>query len=574
MERIYRQKAKVFGEYEVFVFDPESEAQEEASKTPGLNNTLYIGARPFESERAFLVFLDVFFAVSFNKVLDAETEGALPKPLVLHNSAEVRQKELTSLAHKAVTSLHKRQALSNMNSPRRNTRQELSMSAHAEIPKTQSPRNKIPQSPRSKVGLFRSRSFGDLCNKNSKLPPFSPVVQRKKSTSQHDLTAFSDEEGFLEVHTTKPVSSPVSSPRRLKGKPTSLKSSLSGNPNVTAEGFTPHMSLSHRCFVRRSCSVNDVDKAKAEKEQAKLQPPTEDPLLKPVMPPWLLDRMEFGPGFENIEQLLEWLNRWAGRNHTLSTKVDHHVISGRSSLNGSQASLNLSHQGSPWKGLNTSTGRQGAAGSSSELLGGSVGSNPVIRIKVHPRMVVYALWLLEHHYFSTPRPCDSNPLYAPQAVQTRAGQAGTGTSLNTGAEARTNSGRSLTTGDCELELRDEAVPHEVKELVIPSSLGDGVPPEWLNEEEYLEESYMNQLLSAESNESISDGIIPKPKKSKMGILKKKDKKDVQKKIAKIKKEGDEATVSGTSETLLRRLPFKLRENIGGESQNNNAHNSR
>ena len=47
----------------------------------------------------------------------------------------------------------------------------------------------------------------------------------------------------------------------------------------------------------------------------------EDPLVNPVVPPWMLEQMDFGPKYERTEQLLYWLTRWSGRNHALGGKV-------------------------------------------------------------------------------------------------------------------------------------------------------------------------------------------------------------------------------------------------------------
>ena len=47
----------------------------------------------------------------------------------------------------------------------------------------------------------------------------------------------------------------------------------------------------------------------------------EDPLVNPVVPPWMLEQMDFGPKYEQTEQLLYWLTRWSGRNHALGGKV-------------------------------------------------------------------------------------------------------------------------------------------------------------------------------------------------------------------------------------------------------------
>ena len=575
MEKHFRKKAKVFGEYEVFVFDPETEEKErEAVSSSGRDASYgieFIGSRPFESEDSYLEFLDVFYAVSFHKNLDAEEKEAAPAmPLLSASSATFRQRELSSLAHKAVISLSRKQQLSAAStasapvSPRRTTsdlgHSNLSFSTSSPAPS----RSRLPSSPRSaKVGLFRSRSFSELSHKRSQLPPMSPAMGKKRKSSSHqDLSALSaDEEDFLEVHAAKPMSASVgpgvgggTSPRGRARYAQSRQ--LSGSDTLlTVDGVVPKMTLAQRCAIRRSSSVNDVDDARKVRQQSKAAKsssskalPADDPLLNPVIPASLLERLEFGTSFSELEQLLEWLSRWAGRNHTLTTRPEHQVISGGLSLSASQNSLGHSQQGSPVKDLGTSL--KGAP------LPAATAAKPAMRIKVHPRMVVYSLWLIENqYYYRAPPPVASKPPAAtdtpPAApVQTRPSQL-----ENLTATVPEPQDGVLNLAEPDDRLRAELNPEKEQEhpeirWETLSQFGEE------SDHKELEESYRQQIISAESNESLSDGFIPGPKKKKMGILKKK-KKDKKKKEE--EKEEPKESVA-TSDTLMRRLSFKLTDN--------------
>ena len=60
----------------------------------------------------------------------------------------------------------------------------------------------------------------------------------------------------------------------------------------------------------------------------------EDPLVNPVIPPWMLEQMDFGPKYERTEQLLYWLTRWSGRNHALGGKVSTIGLEGSVAMEG------------------------------------------------------------------------------------------------------------------------------------------------------------------------------------------------------------------------------------------------
>lgn len=556
MEKYYRKKAKVFGEYEVFVFNSEESEEKEREECGKVSNGINcIGSRPFESTGAFLSFLDVFYAVSFHKLIDAEEVSPLQMPLLSANSFKYRKKELTSFAHKAVTSLHKKQSTSDVPSSPQTSQPDLSVVTNI------APPSRPPASPRGKIGLFRSRSFSEISSKRGHLPPRSPSVERRKSSSHHDLRSLDDDRGFLALHTTKPGTSSKPSPQGSLLRTQTQRITSGSDTLLMVDGIVPKMSLTRKCEIRRSASVNDVDQARKDKEKTQNTLPQVDPLSKPVMTAAVLDRLNFGRKYIEVEQLLEWLSRWSARNHNLSSKTEHQVISGQTSLYSSMVNLSSTGQGSPFK--------TGEFNKSFRDIGTQPSGTikPAMRIRVQPRLLVYSLWLIQNHYNNKQQDnADPAREVSEQANSTTFSGTGTltmGTGLDT--SAFTNSQTQVFPQSVQhqqpgksTDLASEENPENplpelsfLKDDSVDADITD-VQSEWFDHQE-LESSYIAQILSAESNESISDGYIPRPKK-KMGILKKK--KDKKKKDKKADDEGQSTPSVGTAETLLRRHTFK------------------
>ncbi len=336
VEKVHRKKAKMFGEYQVFLFDPGSETNKDQKSDMVQNGIVFIGSRPFESEGEYLHFLDMFYAVCLHREVDAEAQTGHLKPLLTEYSEEVWQREHASVAHKAVSNLQKRQSFNGTPSPKK----VPDYFRLPSWPKTKaSPRSQPPRSPRTKVGLFRSRSFSDVHldqSRKSKLPQMHAVIERRAS-SQEDLNLSGLEQP-----------SPRNSPRR--------------NKQNTAK---PPLASPRNGMSGRSQSYNELfDKVSLEGDERPV-----DPLTNPVLPAKLLEHIDFGPGYESTEQLLTWLLKWAGHNHVLSTKADH----------------------------------QGA-----------------MRLHMHPRLMVYALWQVDvnHHHTVVP-PTNQNvaEFSEPETVQ-------------------------------------------------------------------------------------------------------------------------------------------------------------
>ncbi|KAI8504702.1 hypothetical protein Bbelb_178200, partial [Branchiostoma belcheri] len=82
-------KAKVFGSYETQVFSNMSS-----------DKKVCVGSWPFETEDSYLFFLETFFSVAFEKARQEEKGEKIP--LLAPNKLEVREREVNSMAHKAM----------------------------------------------------------------------------------------------------------------------------------------------------------------------------------------------------------------------------------------------------------------------------------------------------------------------------------------------------------------------------------------------------------------------------------------------------------------------------------------
>lgn len=201
--KVLKKRRKVFGGYEEFVFDGNTNPTDVSSSLK--NNGLNPGSRPFEAKLSFLEFLDNFIAVSFTKVFDDEREQKVViPPLLLPFSDDIWNMEMENLVERSnLPDQEKKQSLIVMASPR------------AQGP----PNNNVSPSPRRdgcvRKGLFRSVSESNDVGKNG----------------QGGLNRFMSEGGGLnhipENELGKEYRSPGHSPNRMKGKMTGLVSRFS-----------------------------------------------------------------------------------------------------------------------------------------------------------------------------------------------------------------------------------------------------------------------------------------------------------------------------------------------------------
>ena len=374
-EKLIKRKQQVFGAFDHKVFS----VSDKSSASVEVDETLYIGSRPSEIEDDFLKFVDEFYAVSFSKLIDEETEGygGIQVPLLPRYQKEVKDRELYSDLHQAVTSFQKKQEyrdsartkFSDM-SPRHDTgrkyrdmspRQDTGRKYRDISPRQDTGRNYRDMSPRqdtsqkvekvkqkkqakqnlAKRSLFRSKSFSEIQAVPPAFKPISPLKNTTKARSQEDLlddvtdlppiTPRGDAVGFngLHINSSTPRHK-TSTPRRSKKAGESARATK----------------------LKKSSSTTDLNTGTAESKSFISMGP--DPLASPVLEPWLLESLMFEEKYQKLECLLDWLNRWVSRNHA-----------------------NFGQHESPSK-----YSRQ----------------QSVIRIRVPPRMVLYSVWQLEHSY--------------------------------------------------------------------------------------------------------------------------------------------------------------------------------
>lgn len=296
MERLLSRKAKTFGHYETFQYDPGS-SETEAPPAYVQNGITFVGSRPFESTEDYLKFLDMFYAVSFTKIVDAERASATgpEMPLLLQFAADIRTRELNSLPHRAITSLQKRQSLQensvqSLGSPR----QASAVSVPAVKKQKSKETGKLPPSPKRKIGLFRSRSLTDVSAGKTKVRQASMSPVRERSSSDLNLSNVGIED-------------------------------INGEPLVQAGNKPP--SKPQKPKLERSTSVASGERAKSEQTH-----PRADPLAVLLLQAALLENMDFGDKYKELEQLLEWLTRWVDRNHSVVTAPDARLTSTKASI--------------------------------------------------------------------------------------------------------------------------------------------------------------------------------------------------------------------------------------------------
>ena len=312
MDRVLRRKRKLFGQYHEQVFANMAASSGYGTDSQfGENATSCIGSRPMESQRDYLHFLDLFYAVSFSEAVISEKERQrlCEHPLLVKYSSEVQNNELNSLSNQVIGKLQRRESARSACSP-----------------KGVSPR-RPPLSPRRAAGLLLERSA---------ISPRGRLTEKQHLLKQHASGKFlerrhSTEELMEYLHHSK-----TSTPRLAE--------------------------------LKRRCSFNEMSSRQKEKagdhavDATPVAKSSDDSLAELLPQPWLLDKMEFSSGYDKLEQLLDWLNRWSGRSHVL----DSHF------------------------------------GQKGELHDANV--KPVIRVRVQPRMIMYSLWLLENCYYPTPIP--------------------------------------------------------------------------------------------------------------------------------------------------------------------------
>lgn len=311
-----RNRQKMFGLYEPQVFAS-------TEKSQGIQDGIsFIGARPFESDKDFLYFLDMFYAVCLHKEMEKLNQKNVSSPLLDIFKDDLRSQELNSIAHKAVTSMKKKHNAGQYQDSFRLPMQyqkidDMSYSSHP------------PKSPGRHQGLFRSRSFTDVSsewNQKSRGPLMGLVVENRSASysALHTLD--------LETHTRTP---------REHYKVKLRSKSVAGTPK---KELVTHVSVP----LQRSPSVES---------QVSQEDKGADPLAEPLFSSQMLNAMVFGPKYQQTESLVEWLINWSCKQHKINPDS---------------------------------------------------GARPAMHISIPSRLVIYALWEIEHFYY--PRWGPSRPI--------------------------------------------------------------------------------------------------------------------------------------------------------------------
>ena len=297
MDSSLRRKRKLFGEYheQVFANMAASSGYGSDSETVAGDAAVCVGSRPMESQSDYLRFLDLFYAVSFNEAVGSEREKQrlCERPLLVRYSDEVRNNELNSLSNQVIGKLQRRETTRSGVSPHR-----------------------PPLSPR------RSGSNPER---------HSSATRGKFTEKQVKQRAIGGTRFLERRHSTEEL----------------MKHMKTSSPRVQTE-------------LRRRRSFTDLSPRRKDNRPGEtaiaVAKSSGDPLAELLLQPWLLDKMTFGSGYDQLEQLLDWFGRWSGHSHAIHSGVARNDM------------------------------------------------KPVIRVRVQPRTIMYSLWLLENCYYPSPTP--------------------------------------------------------------------------------------------------------------------------------------------------------------------------
>ena len=396
-EKILEKKEKLFGSFYPFVYND----GDYSKSSTEVNETLHIGSRPFESEEAYLKFIDEFYAISFNKLIDKEVEGQSEThklPLLPCYAKEIAKVELNSAVSQAVSSFQRKQisseAIHSRSAEGSSSKNNKLLSSHTS-PKhsaknTHSPvitRKKNTETKSSKKlsksnstkgtdrnsfspqtrnnRLFKSRSFSELndwdkveydSDRPVELFETSPKIKRKRASSQSNLLDDDLEDlppitprGDAAYYNSQSQRYGGTTPRNRTSTPrtrNSGKGLKSGNRNRSASVTHLNSPNTEENFEESYISSSSM--------HAQIVP---DPLKSPVMEAWMLENMIFHKKYEKVGHLLDWLIRWSGRSGI--NVFDKSAVS----------SSNKYHR-----------------------------QQSIMRIRVSSKMILYCLWQLEQNY--------------------------------------------------------------------------------------------------------------------------------------------------------------------------------
>lgn len=315
-DRNMQRKRGVFQDYDELVFRSSE-------------SSLEIGSRPFESCVEFAQFLEMFYDVCLRRTVEEAGNAKRRWPLLGEYSAEVRKRELNSLPKKVLSRANseiisvEKPFQSQQPVPAKRKLNEVKMLVEA------------PKMHQRKVGLFRSLSTGDVSRRSE------GVLTRSSSVVSISSSRISERESpvELDVLASDAASELSRSLRKKAARPSSA------NRNNNSSNVQPNAK-----DIKRATSLTEKTGSNRELEA----------LSAPLVPSWMLERMEFGENFGELERLTEWLSRWAGQANAFT---DSSVL-----------------------GVST-LGTQ----------------RPAILVRVTPKLLTYSLWLIDNFGETKPK---------------------------------------------------------------------------------------------------------------------------------------------------------------------------
>ena len=276
VKQLNRKRKKTFGHYEAFVFTKDSfvTTDQKRSSKYSQNGINFIGSRPFESSLEFVKFLDIFGAVAFGKMIEAEKDQSSPfdNPLILQSSEDLRQKELHSLVNHAAMLF--RRSLPEVHHKRE---VNLDMKNKKEIPQ---------------MTLITENAEEGLQNATDQ--PSSPVTGLLKGWTLLDIVGYRA--------------------RQQQKVTTILKTNRDESP---LRRVVRQNSQKGGSIVRQN-SLKDNHVVRQTSQNDNYIPPRQD--LLSLIHKSLSRSWKFDDAYKEVELLLEWLVRWSSRTHQLSKK--------------------------------------------------------------------------------------------------------------------------------------------------------------------------------------------------------------------------------------------------------------
>ena len=257
VQKVLKKKRKCFGYYEEFVFSDQQTDENVVLNSIQNGGTIFIGSRPFETKQSYLEFLDRFYAISFTKLVEQESEQSRNPvfPSLMPFSKLIREAEFEAFQNKNAETFQKKTPSIVLSSPRAKF---VRSQSESHVQEAGDPETVVSSNQKNR-GLFRSSSSGDV------QPPRGSYLLKYQS------------EGSLMVK---------NSPRNR-----------SQRPGMSPTRATPNMTgMASRFFQSEDILYREL----GESQEAH----------------WVLN-VNFGETYLSLQRLLDWLHHWCCKQHSL-----------------------------------------------------------------------------------------------------------------------------------------------------------------------------------------------------------------------------------------------------------------